>query len=255
MGVLWIPFIAQALAECSLPRSASELDATVGQAELAWETDPSTFAQALGEVEGVLACVNVPVAVPMAARLLRLDGLRAFGARDAGRSAAAFASARRLDPNLDMSEEMAPSGNPLRALWDTPLTQGAPLPLRGARKGKLYVDGSAATTVPADQPVVFQWVDGVRVSAGLATAAALPSYPKKLHPAHSPLLASSGVLAVGAGVLYGLAWQANADFEAASDLASLEDARDRSRTLTYASAGAGGAAVLALGGALVVAKF
>ncbi len=250
-----LSFLAAAQAACTLPRTVVELDAVLDRAESAWEEGPTAFADATGLTAQVLECVNTPLAATEVARLLRLDGLSAFGRRDAARSAAAFAAARSADPALPLPESMAGQGSPLRAIWETPAGPSATAPLRGASRGRLYINGVPATTVPTTAPFVFQWIDGVSASGAVATAPALPGYPRKANPARDPLLVGAGVAAAAGGVLYGLAWQQHDAATQAKDLTTLDAAESSNHTLVIASASAGSVAVLALTSALLVAKF
>lgn len=246
---------AAAYADCSLPRTVAELDAAMVQAEVAWGENPASFADEMDVVASVLGCVNAPLPAPSAARLLRLDGLAAFARRETERSAAAFAGARSVDPDIALPETMAASGNPLRAVWDTPASPQSSVTLRAPAKGKLYLDGVRTLTAPAERPFVFQAINGVYVAAAVTTATALPAYARAPHPARNPLLVTAGVAAVASGVLYGLAWVSHDAAVGASNLEELGEAEALNHTYVIASASAGGLAAVALGSAIVVARW
>ncbi len=250
-----LALVVAAHAECTIPRTAAELEASVAEVEAAWGESATAFGEALGGTRALLGCVNVPLSPSTAARLLRLRGLEAFLARDTQTAALAFTGARAADPAITLPESMAPTGNPLRAVWDTPMGPAADFVLREPRRGRLYVDGLQAKVAPGERPFVFQWIDGVRVEGALATAADLPDYPKKLHPAAAPLMVASGASAAAAAVLYGLAWGARADWEAADDVEAFDASLDRTNTLSLAAVGAGVGAVGLLGTSLVVARW
>jgi hypothetical protein len=225
----------------------------VGEVESAWGGDLARFSEAVAAIDPVLACVNTPLDPALAARLLRLSGLESFVARDTVTAAATFSAARTVDPTLTLPEAWAPEGNPLRSVWATATPAAASVPTRKARVGAIYVDGSPSLAIPQDRPFVFQWIDGVRVSSALTTAANLPSYPRAAHPARNPLLLSGAIAALGAGALYGLAWSANADYQGATDYDELLAAQSATNGLTIAAASVGGVAVLAFGAGAVVA--
>lgn len=246
---------ATALAECTVPRTLAELDTSVGEAESSWGQSAEYFAEAFGGTRAVLGCVNQPLPSTTAARLLRLRGLEAFLGRDTPAAALAFEAARAADPAITLPEAMAPVGNPLRAVWDTHVDTGPAMPLREARRGQLYVDGAPSKSVPAERPFVFQWIDGVRVEGAISTAATLPSYPRKTHPAAAPLMVASGVVAAAAVASYGLAWAARDEWENPANAESFEEAYARTNALSIAAAGAGIGAVGLLGTSLVVARW
>ncbi|GDX81172.1 hypothetical protein LBMAG42_29830 [Deltaproteobacteria bacterium] len=244
-----------AYADCSLPRTVAELDAAMVQAEVAWGENPASFADEMDVVGNVLGCVNAPLPAPSAARLLRLDGLAAFARRETERSAAAFSGARSIDPGITLPASMADSGNPLRAVWDTPAPARSWVTLRAPAKGKLYLDGVRTSTAPAERPFVFQAINGVYVTAAVATTGSLPAYARAPHPARNPLLVTAGVAAVASGVLYGLAWVSHDAAVGAANQGELGTAEAENHTYVIASASAGGLAAVALGGAIVVARW
>lgn len=252
---MFLVLVATAAAECTIPRTAAELDATLVEVEAAWGESPEAFGDALAGARALLACVNVPVAPTTAARLLRLRGLEAFLARDTATAALAFTGARAADPTLDLPESMAPVGNPLRAVWETSMDEAPTVVLRAPRRGRVFVDGAEAKSAPGERPFVFQWIHGVRVEGAVATAATLPSYPRQTHPAATPLLVASGATGAAAAVLYGLAWASRDEWATAGDRSSFDDGVDRTNTLSVAAAGAGVGALGLLGTSLVVARW
>lgn len=241
-----------ALAECSLPRTPAELEAAVGQAEGAWGGDPVAFVEELGIVQSVLGCVNTPVSAPTAARLLRLDGLAAFSRRETERAAAAFAGARALDAGLTLPERMAAPGNPLRAVWDTPVPAKPTVPLRAPARGTVYVDGTPTLAAPAERPFVFQAIHGVHATATVGTVATLPAYARAPHPARTPLLVTAGVAAVASGVLYGLAWESHERALASSDSQAFDAAESANHATVIGAPSATTATPPALAAAVVV---
>lgn len=244
-----------AFADCSLPRTVAELDAAMVQAEVAWGESPARFAEEMDVVASVLGCVNAPLPAPSTARLLRLDGLSAFSRRETERSAASFAGARSVEPAITLPEAMAATGNPLRAVWDTPAAPENTVELRAPAKGKLYLDGVFTLSAPAERPFVFQALSGVHATGAVATVATLPAYVRAPHPARNPLLATAGVAAVASGVLYGLAWVSHDQAIGASNLEAFDDAEAENHTYVIASASAGGVAAVALASAIVVARW
>lgn len=236
-----------AYAECTLPRSITELDGLVAEAESSWGGDVASFSEAVATIHPVLGCVNTPLDAPLAARILRLSGLVSFVQRDTVTAAVTFAAARGRDPSIELPASWATEGNPLRAVWSAPSEASPTLTIRKSRRGKVFVDGVETLVVPTDRPFVLQWIDGVRVSAALATDETMPSYPRAAHPARDPMLIASAVAAVGAGALYGLAWAANGDYDNATNRTDMDDAISRANTFTIASGIVGGVAVGALG--------
>ncbi|MSQ03333.1 MAG: hypothetical protein EXR71_15815 [Myxococcales bacterium] len=75
------------------------------------------------------------------------------------------------------------------------------------------------------------------------------------HPARNPLFGVAGAAALAGGVLYGLAWVEHDRALAAGDLTTLDDAVQANHAYSAAAAGAGGVAVFALTGAVVVARW
>jgi hypothetical protein len=249
---LWL---TAAQASCELPRTIPELETALVGTEQAWGSDPAAFADSAAATAAILACLDHPVAGPLAARLLRMEGLRSFVRRDLDAAGRAFAAARAVDPAITIPADWAPEGNPVRGLWDGASAPSTTVTLRPARRGDVWVDGDAVTAVPSGRPFVFQWIDGHDTSGAIATAAAIPRYPKKAVAARDPLLVTGSIAGVASGVLLALAWQARGDFDEAADLATLDEAKARTNTLTLAWAGTGGVAALALGAGLVVAAF
>lgn len=247
--------LTPAFAACAVPRTVAELDARLLAAETAWSDGPAAFAETTAGTAELLDCVNAPLPVATVGRLLRLEGLSAFARRAMPESAAAFAGARQADPALTLDDSYAGEGHPLRALWDTPARGGTSVALRAPLRGTLYVNGAPSRVGPRGVPFVVQWIDGVESRGSVATTSTLPSYPRAPHPARNPLFGVAGAAALAGGVLYGLAWVEHDKAFAAGDLATLDGAIDANHTYSAAAAGAGGVAVFALAGAVVVARW
>ncbi len=250
-----LALFAPAVAACAVPRTVAELDARLLAAEMAWSDGAAAFAETTAGTADLLDCVNAPLPVATVGRLLRLEGLAAFARREMPDSAAAFAGARLADPSLTLDDTYAGEGHPLRALWDTPAKRGAPVALRPPLRGALYVNGAPSRVGPRGVPFVLQWIDGVEARGAVTTPSTLPSYPRAPHPARNPLFGVAGAAALAGGVLYGLAWVEHDRAFEAGDLATLDGAIEANHTYSAAAAGAGGVAVFALAGAIVVARW
>jgi hypothetical protein len=256
-----LPFALLGAARAACPATASDFSSEIVQAESSFEQmRVDAFAEAWRTLEASVACASERVDPATAARIHRLEGLRAWLVHDDAGASAAFSAARAADPTLSWAESLAPRGHPVRVLFDA-ATVGAtsrqPLPAPVA--GTLLMDGTASTSRPGLWPTVAQYQDehaAIAASAYLRHGDAMFAYPlpppapPPAAPTRRPFRASwpiaAGALAgaAAAGVTWGLAKSSWNEFhDPGTPAADLAELRSRTNGLWGASLGAASVAV------------
>lgn len=243
---------------CAVPRLQSELETALDGAEHSWGVDTASFNMSADASVSVLACLTTTIPPALAARVHRVEGLRAFAVRDAVRARAAFAAARAIDPGYRFPDTMVPADNPLRTAYDeaTPDIRTSPVPR--ARKGThLHLDGVETNLRPTDRAVVFQIVDdgGAKGGAWLMPEATLPPYARPMDGTRTPLLLAAGGCALaGLGAYAGALAVHDATFTA-TNLESVQAGQTTANGLVATSAALGVTAVGLGAAAFVVGRW
>jgi len=251
LGLLASPAMAQ---QCDEDVSTGRVTRQVTEIEAAWAGRQREGIEAgLSDLLQDLRCVRTPLSPQLVARVHRARGLAFVVLGDDEAAARAFVAARTADPNLGMSDALAPPGSPVQQLYVRPAPELAPLELPEPRRGHFLLDGRDAETRPANRPLLLQHLlrDGRVVDTWwLDAAQPLPPSPWE-DPRRGARLATRGTgLALAAGglaLLGGAALTARAHKDPGvprteSELVTL---RNRSRTLTVAG---GSLVVLGAGG-------
>ena len=247
---------------CQQPTAARDLLAQVEIAEQSAGRDAQRFGGASEAIEAQLPCVERIVNPQLAARLHRVEGLRAFVAGDRQRAIGAFAAAQRIEPDFRFPEAVFPSAHPVPRLWEQ--AAGIPRevePVAVPDSALLWLDGVVGTARPTMIPAVVQLQ--ARDGAVLATAYAWPGEPLPVppvvaaarsirmdpgntitvpsdHHAHVPLAVGAGLSALAAAGSYAIAWGAARDYRDNPHTdAELDRLRARANSLVYVSVGLG----------------
>ena len=124
------------------------------------DMEVAVFRVRLRQVEEAVECLDVPIAVEVAAELYRLEALGAFLDRDMDGATVAFGAAKALEPNTKLSEVAAPSGHPIDKLWTAAhAAVGEVVSLDVPEGGEAWVDGRAGSARPFERPTVVQLLD------------------------------------------------------------------------------------------------
>lgn len=258
--VAFVLLLAPGVAGATCPEKvhASRLELLLDDAEAAWSRlDTDTFGKVADQLAAEIPCLAEPPDRAFAARYHRLQGLRAFAARDSVRARSAFAASRRLEPAALLPSTFAPAGHPIQDTFVALPTEAVTTrPVPPPTDGNVYFDAAKTRERPANVPTLFQWRDAsgaVRATAYVWPTEPLPAYPSK-RPGVSPrpvllgAAGATGVLALGLTATTVLA------SDAYWDPATPRERLDGLRGLVN---GAGGAAIglgVATGG-LAVASF
>ena len=220
------------------------------------ELDPDAFLATSDALVLSLPCVDEVIPPDAAARIHRLQGLRLYIARDES-AAAAFAAARRADPDLTLVG-LVPQGHVLHELFAVAPIDTPREPVPRPREGELLLDGEGVLERSDGRPVLFQrlgeggevldttWVP---VDGLLPPYEAVPLPPGKGGPLLPRHKAGRAVLGVGvaltatAGALYGVAAASRASFfddHPAWKGDDLQSAQARTNGLTTAASVLGG---------------
>lgn len=238
--------IALAAAECPAPRLAAELEGALDGAERAWGVDADGFAASADAALAILPCVRTRLAPATAARLHRVDGLRAWAARDPDRTHSAFAAARAIEPDYQFPVTMVPPGNPVATLYASARPEGAARAIPPLKKGwRVWLDGAESGRRNPSLPVVWQLEEGeqIRESAWIEADVALPPAPHPRDGTRAPLLVGAGVAALVAAGVYAGALVAHDDALAGSTLPEVREGQTTANALALTSAGLGVAAM------------
>lgn len=268
--------VAQALAApCVAPSTALDLLSAIGSSETAFVAmDLERFEASRSSAEALLGCLSEPLYPPDAAAWHRLEATAAFIRADDAATIAAYRSSFALQPDYLLPERVAPPGHPLRAWFDAArVLPPSPSVAFADLDVALYVDGTRATSYPADRPFVLQAMGRTgRIESTVAVAAAgpLPDWatvaavtgkaPQKPKPAKEPssgerpvaLLIGTGGAALAAGTAYTVAWAQHGRFmNPETPLDELDGHLRATNTATVLSGVFAGAAA-GLGAAVVI---
>ncbi len=273
MPVMFALLVTVAAAAC--PATSADVQTALEDAETAFGgMDLGAFRAATDRAGDEVGCLRDALPRSLAARLHRVEGLRAFVDNDVVRATAAFASARAIEPNYQFPEALVPAEHPVRERYvqQDPLSGGeAPVP-RPA-DGQIEVDGRPGAPRPISRPVVTQWVRGdgsIPASAYVwpgdplfdyAPTGALVAETPVRHPSTSartsiPLAIGAGAAAALAGGTWFVSNAAHQDYYG-DDVApkDLDALRARTNSFFFASLGTGAAAVGLGVGAVIVGKW
>lgn len=294
------PAHAGTLADCPRTFDTAEIIDAAAEAERAYGAlDSPAFTAARLDLEARIACTGDLLAPGVVAKVHRVEVLGAFLDDQTTRVSQALAGLFTAEPGHQIPASLLPDGHPIRgrvssammALRDDP---GVPVP--AMTSGWVEADSLATKVVPTQRAAVLQQVDGQgKVVAthyrwpeevgfawmaegvtGAVSAAPLGSAPhasgstaKVAKPAgpwahRAPLIAITGASLVASSVMFALAAEGRAEFDATAALnaaasdeeredyrANLQEIQGRVNPLAYASYGAAGLGV-ALGVVTVV---
>ncbi len=236
-GVAW--------ADCEVRPSADELEVRMAKAEAAFQDlDLVTFRATVDTLTTELPCTSTVLSTVQAARLHRLQGLRAFVQPDIPRAEQAFAASRRHTPDAALPADLAPANHPIRKHFTAwPVDDVGEV---AVGKGSWTVDGLPAQLRPSRLPTLVQRTDG---KAAVDTRYLWPgeglAAPTPSAGAGRWLALGGGVVGVTAGLLYVGAVAAERDYQSADTAREdLDGLRARTNGLVWAS---GTSAVVGLG--------
>ncbi|GDX78722.1 hypothetical protein LBMAG42_05330 [Deltaproteobacteria bacterium] len=255
---MWFFAIAVAHAQPTCPATVAEFAAAIDDAENAFASlDLAGLRTSVADATGEIGCL--PGAIPpiLAARLHRVEALRAFADADEGAARRALLAARVLDPTGELPPRVVPADHPIRKLDPGPQSQApASVVVPAPTAGHVVFDGSVRLDRPSDRPTVLQLVDNrgaVTLGAYLWPEASMPPYSIAVATASSggtstatvrprsghvsvPLAIVGGVGLAAAGVTYALAGSSHAEFiDPATPNSEIPVLYETTNTLVYAS--------------------
>jgi len=247
--VLALPGLAQAA--CKKPVSAAELKTTLKAAEGAFaRVDIDAFNEQMTRARQQVVCLSEEISPSLAAELHRMEGLAAFASSARDKAAAAFAAARRIEPDSKLSTDVVPEGNPIHDFYTAkdPMCEEEQIP--PAKGGKLRVNGEAQRRLPTELPAVVQVIDprgGDDITQYHWPGDELTYPPGSVRtPLQNGLLVGgAAVAAVGLGTL--LVGQASTGTTTEDFPADILDASRRRSTMSGAGAGIIGAGLVSVG--------
>lgn len=277
LALIW-PLQGRA-SDCVAPTTRAAALAALESLEASYKAANITAVLAADDaLLAVLRCEG-EVLDPSTSALIHLDhGMARWVAGDREAASAAFRAAAALRPGAGLDPLLVPQGHPMHATYAaaTSPPAGAPLAVWTADHAQLWVDGSAASSLPQGRASIAQVVatDGrVRWSAylggdGLPEGAPLSlrapdsdSAGDRDHDDHRrqsvALYASSGAALLGAGGLWAASFISKDDFldtreaRTAEQLHALKDL-NQLEVLGATGLGVAGAALLGAGVALQV---
>ncbi|MDP2315465.1 MAG: hypothetical protein Q8P41_21385 [Pseudomonadota bacterium] len=247
---------AAGLADCPRTFDTGEVVDAASSAEAAFmRVDAPGFSGGRAALAARLACSKDILSPAVIAQVHRVEALGTFLDQEGTRVPQALAGVFAAEPGHQIPSSLLPEGQPIRglipaamlALRDDP---GVALPKPGS--GWIEVDGTHALRAPTQRSAVLQQIDGqgqvlathyrwpdeagfgwvVPVEASddaLATAAQVEPTGNRAGPwAHrAPTLAGAAASFVASGVLYAIASQGSAEFDAKPVLGP--DASDQAR--------------------------
>lgn len=255
--MLALLLLASARAACPEPQDAQLLLNAMATAEASFASmNSGAFTDAVARMREILPCVNTPLNPLDAAEVHQIEAYDAFLRRSNDEVVRHFAAMQHSAPAAVLSEAVAPTGHPLRALWYAgtlmlpPQTQRLPAP----QDAVLCIDGVVTLDRPANLPTLVQLVgdDGAVVWTLLVEPGqALPEYAIDLLPDPEPpkgkpvgLVLGAAGSAMLAGALWGFAEASERSFQ--DDNTPYEDLgglRKQTNGLLVGSAAAGLTAV------------
>jgi len=207
-----------AAAQCLEATTAAQIheQAMVAEEALA-SADSEAYRAAHDSMVSAVPCLGELLPTNIAAALHRTGGVRSFLDRDIERARVRFAVARVLDPGYSWPDGLLPPGHPiLSAYLDYPV-RGLEFVLPPKpRRGIVAVDGRIGQGRLTGLPATFQLIDNdgtTRQSVLLEPFDTFPSYPSRKRRGVRPSSLVAVASAVGAGVLYGLAWNARNQYD------------------------------------------
>lgn len=251
---MWFFAIAVAHAQPTCPATVAEFAAAIDDAENAFASlDLAGLRSSVADAASEIGCL--PGAIPpiLAARLHRVEALRAFADADEAGARRALLAARVLDPTGEIPARVVPVDHPIRMLDPGPQSQlPASVFVSAPLAGRVVFDGSVRLDRPADRPTVLQLVDNrgaVTLGAYLWPEAAMPPYAvavatstatvtPKARSGHLslPLAIVGGVGLAAAGVTYALAGSSHAEFvDPTTPNSEIPALYETTNTLVYAS--------------------
>ena len=284
------PAQAATLADCPRTFDTAQITDAATEAERAFGVlDHPAFLAARLDVGARIVCTTDLLAPGVVAKVHRVEVLGAYLDEQAVRVPQALAGLFAAEPGHQIPASLLPDGHPIRArvasammaLRDDP---GVPVPT--LTSGWVEADSVATKLAPTQRAAVFQQVDGQgkvvathyrwpeevdfawmagqvtgAVSAAPAGAGSAASAAKVAGPAgpgsrRVPLIAISGASLLASGVMFALAAEGRAEFDATSALSSaaseeervgykedLQKIQGRVNPLAYASYATAGVAV------------
>lgn len=255
---MWFFAVAVAQAQPTCPATVAEFSAAIDDAENAFASlDLAGLRASAADARGEIGCL--PGAIPpiLAARLHRVEALRAFADADEAGARRALLAARVLDPTGELPARVVPADHPIRKLDPGAQSQlPASVVVSAPTAGRVVFDGSVRLDRPSDRPTVLQLVDNrgaVTLGAYLWPEAPMPPYPISVATAPSaststatvkprsgsisvPLAIVGGVGLAAAGVTYALAGGSHAEFvDPTTPVAEIPALYETTNTLVYAS--------------------
>ncbi len=276
--------LAAGLADCPRSFDTREITDAADSAEASFSSvDVPGFTAARSELLSRLACAREPLSPQAIARVHRVQALGSQVDGKPARVPQALAALFAAEPGHQMPTTLVPDGHPVRqqitpammALRDDP---GFLLPVPAS--GWIEAEGTAVKAAPVQRAAVLQQVDGqgqvvathywwpdeasvgwlVPVEKGIDTGAPAVAAKAPREPSawgrRAPFLAATGASLVASGVLFAMAADGRAEFDAIEPLD--ESATDEQRsalrgdlgemqaevnTLAYASYAAAGVGV------------
>ena len=141
MVLPWLSPIA-AQAQCAEGTTTGRLTERVKQVERTWvDMDVERVRTAGDDLAQALSCVDEPLSPELVARVHRAFGLTRVVDADLDGAARSFWAARYADPELGMSDALAPPGTPVRLLYEKPSPYVENVVLERPRRGSLLIDG------------------------------------------------------------------------------------------------------------------
>lgn len=244
---------AAGLADCPRTYDTAEiLDAATSTEEAFKKVDAAAFAEGRLAVESRLVCSKDILSPAAMARIHRVEVLASFLDKQATRVPQALAGVFTAEPGHQIPVALLPDGHPIRAqvavgmmaLRDDP---GVIIPVPGS--GWIELDGVAGPRAPTQRASVMQQIDGqgqvltthyrwpdevgfdwvVPVEAAIDVAKVkAPNKPASPWAHRAPLLALTGASLAASGVMYALAAEGRAEFDASPVLAATATADERS---------------------------
>lgn len=240
---LWM---ARALAaDCLAPSVAADISARLDAAEAGYiALDETRFVDSLDDAALVLPCVTDTITRDQSARYHRFEGLRLYTVGDKRTATLALRASRVIEPRYRFDDALLPKEHELRREYDAlPLAEGTVATVARPKRGSLRFDGTATQARPTERATIFQLLDAE--GKVLDTAYVYPGQPLPRYDAvprtRNALLGASAGAVVLAGVFYGLAWGANAQFNDTTNTAitydELKDLQGQTVAFTAVSGG------------------
>jgi hypothetical protein len=262
-----------ARAECARAYTLQEMSQDISNMTRSLRAlDETSFRQSGARMQQSLPCLRTKLRPNVHASAYRYVGAYEFLNGDKAQAARWFRLALELDPGFQWDVNELAMDNPMRAAFDQERSAAgaSPVAIEGKELvapagSKLLLDGRALDEAAAttDRPHLLQVVgndntvrqvfliDGNAIpdqylqdqdpSAAVADVTApedeyaVQSIKRVRPPLKTPLMITGGVVALGAGALYGASFATKAKFEAATTQADMIKHRTTTNTLVIAS--------------------